>query len=156
MWHTLILIVHILVCLELIVVVLLQAGKGGLGGSIFGGSSQTMFGTQSGNVLTKVTTASAVIFMITSILLTVVPKGSSIIKDANLSNSVQQAAPAPASAVTSEQLNKPKAVEKKEEIKKTDVEVSPKAQDIKQQTNDSVKPVENSEVKKPVTPAEQK
>jgi len=54
-----ILLIHILVCIELIIVVLLQAGKGGSLGGIFGGTSQTVFGTQSGNVLTKITTISA-------------------------------------------------------------------------------------------------
>jgi len=79
MWHTLLLILHVIVCFELIIVVLLQVGKGSLGG-ILGGSSQTLFGNQGGNVLTKVTTFSAIIFMVTSILLNLVPAGSSIIK----------------------------------------------------------------------------
>jgi len=80
-WYNLILILHIIVCIELIIVVLLQVGKTNALSGIFGGSSQTVFGAQSGNILTKITTFSAIVFMITSVLLTVVPSGKSVIKD---------------------------------------------------------------------------
>ena len=63
--------VHILVALALILMVLLQAGKGGSLGSILGGSSQAIFGPRgAGNFLTKLTTVAAIIFMVTSLLLT--------------------------------------------------------------------------------------
>ena len=63
-------IVHIIVCFALILIVLLQAGKGAEMGAAFGGASQTIFGS-SGAVgfLTKLTTIAAVVFMITSLLL---------------------------------------------------------------------------------------
>ncbi len=63
-------ILHVLVCIALILIVLLQAGKGAEMGAAFGGASQTIFGS-SGAVgfLTKLTTVAAVIFMITSLLL---------------------------------------------------------------------------------------
>jgi preprotein translocase subunit SecG len=71
MWYTLITIIHILVCFFLATVVLLQQGKGADVGAVFGGSSQTLFGsTGAGNLLTKLTSASAVIFMLTSLTLT--------------------------------------------------------------------------------------
>lgn len=62
---------HIIVCFMLIGVVLLQRGKGAdLGASLGGGSANTMFGSRgSGNFLTKMTTASAVTFMATSLTL---------------------------------------------------------------------------------------
>jgi len=62
-------IVHILVCLFLILIVLLQTGKGAdIGAAFGGGSSQTLFGSAGpGGFLTKITTGVAVIFMITSI-----------------------------------------------------------------------------------------
>ena len=62
-------IVHILVCLLLILIVLLQTGRGAdLGAAFGGGSSQTLFGSSGpGGFLTKITTAVAVIFMATSI-----------------------------------------------------------------------------------------
>src|ERR687895_1489585 len=64
-------ILHIVVCIGLILVVLLQTGKGAEIGAVFGGgSSSTIFGSSgAGNFLTKLTTAMAVIFMITSLTL---------------------------------------------------------------------------------------
>jgi preprotein translocase subunit SecG len=69
---TLIIVVHIITCIFLILFVLLQAGKGAEVGATFGGISQTFFGSQGGNVLTKITTVLAFVFMFTSIGLTVV------------------------------------------------------------------------------------
>ncbi|MDI6889768.1 MAG: preprotein translocase subunit SecG [Thermodesulfovibrionales bacterium] len=79
---TLLLIIHILVCFFLIAIVLLQSGKGAQLGAAFGGSSQTLFGSRgAATFLNKVTTATAIIFMITSLLLAVVTaKGGSVIK----------------------------------------------------------------------------
>jgi preprotein translocase subunit SecG len=63
-------IVHVAACLFLIVVVLLQTGKGADMGAVFGGGSQTLFGSGgAGNLLTKLTTGTAVAFMITSLIL---------------------------------------------------------------------------------------
>jgi len=64
-------IIHVLACLFLITVVLLQTGKGADMGAVFGGGSQTLFGsTGAGNFLTKLTTGTAIAFMITSLILT--------------------------------------------------------------------------------------
>lgn len=65
--------IHIIVCIFLVIVVLLQSGKSADVAAAFGGmGSQTAFGPRSAaNVLTKATTVSAVIFMITSIVLSV-------------------------------------------------------------------------------------
>jgi preprotein translocase subunit SecG len=62
---------HFIVCLILIGVVLLQRGKGAdLGASLGGGGANTIFGSRgAGNFLTKITTASAAIFMGTSLTL---------------------------------------------------------------------------------------
>ena len=69
--YTLVTIVHITCCLFLIGVVLLQQGKGADMGAVFGGSSSTIFGSSgAGNFLTRLTTAAAVIFMLTSLTLT--------------------------------------------------------------------------------------
>jgi preprotein translocase subunit SecG len=64
---------HIIVCLFLIGVVLLQQGRSAdLAGAFGGQGSQTAFGPRAAaNVLTRLTTWSAVIFMLTSISLTV-------------------------------------------------------------------------------------
>jgi preprotein translocase subunit SecG len=65
-------IVYVMVCLFLILVVLLQAGKGGMGAA-FGGSSATVFGSSgAGNFLTRLTVISAALFMMLSATLTYV------------------------------------------------------------------------------------
>ncbi|MBM3724004.1 MAG: preprotein translocase subunit SecG [Acidobacteria bacterium] len=66
-------IVHVLVCLFLIIVVLLQSGKAADIAGAFGGmGSQTTFGPRAAaTVLTKATTASAILFMVTSLGLSV-------------------------------------------------------------------------------------
>jgi preprotein translocase subunit SecG len=62
--------VHILVCFFLVVIVLLQHGKGADVGATFGGAGNTVFGTEGPvPLLNKVTTTAAIIFMITSITL---------------------------------------------------------------------------------------
>lgn len=66
---TFIMTVHILVSLFLIVVVLLQAGKGASIGATFGGGGQTLFGSSQGSFIGKMTTAVAIIFMLTSLTL---------------------------------------------------------------------------------------
>ena len=64
-------VIHVLACLFLIVVVLLQTGKGADMGAVFGGGSQTLFGSGgAGNFLTRLTTGTAIAFMITSLILT--------------------------------------------------------------------------------------
>ena len=67
---TLLIVVHVIVCLFLVGIVLLQHGKGADIGASFGGSSQSLFGTEGPlPLLNKITTASAIIFMLTSVTL---------------------------------------------------------------------------------------
>lgn len=64
---TFITVIYVLVCIFLILVVLLQAGRGGGMGAAFGGSSQTVFGgAGAGNFLQRLTVASATLFMLLS------------------------------------------------------------------------------------------
>ena len=65
--------VHVFVCLFLIAVILLQQGKSAdLAGAFGGQGSQTAFGPRgAANLLTKLTTWGAIIFMVTTITLTV-------------------------------------------------------------------------------------
>jgi preprotein translocase subunit SecG len=69
----LLVIVHVIVCLFLVGVVLLQQGKSAdLAGAFGGQGSQTAFGPRgAANLLTRLTTWSAIIFMLTSIGLTI-------------------------------------------------------------------------------------
>lgn len=68
--ENLVLIVHYIVCFSLIVVILLQAGKGADIGAVFGGGSGTVFGSRgAATFLSKFTTGMAVVFLLTSITL---------------------------------------------------------------------------------------
>ncbi len=62
---------HVTVCILLILIVLLQSGKGAeMGVSIGGGGSQTLFGASGpASILTKITTVVAIVFMVTSLTL---------------------------------------------------------------------------------------
>lgn len=92
-------IFHVLVCVFLILVVLLQQGKGAdWAGTFGGGGSQTVFGARgAGTLLSKATTAAAILFMITSLALTILiarPGGNSVISDKAVPKTTQPA-PAP-------------------------------------------------------------
>lgn len=59
---------HIIVCLVLILVILLQAGRGqGLTGASFGGNVQSLLGTKASSFLTKATSVCAILFLFTCI-----------------------------------------------------------------------------------------
>jgi preprotein translocase subunit SecG len=61
-------LIHVAVCIALILIVLLQKGKGASMGAAFGGSSQTIFGSSGAtSFLQRITVAAAVIFMFTSL-----------------------------------------------------------------------------------------
>ena len=67
---TILTIIHILVCVFLVSIVLLQHGKGADIGATFGGGGESLFGTEGPvPILNKITTAAAIIFMVTSISL---------------------------------------------------------------------------------------
>ena len=69
--YTLVVILHIAVSVALILIILLQTGKGADIGAVFGGgSSQTLFGSSGPtSFLSKMTAAAAIIFMLTSLFL---------------------------------------------------------------------------------------
>jgi preprotein translocase subunit SecG len=102
-------LIHVIVCIALILIVLLQTGKGAdMGAAFGGGSSQTLFGASGASTfLSKATTVAAVIFMLTSLTLAYIysgPRlgGSSVMENAPIeekstpspAQSPQQAAPA--------------------------------------------------------------
>lgn len=69
--HTLITVVHILTCIFIILVVLLQSGKGAEISASLSGSSQSVFGSSGGiNFFQKATFGLAALFMMTSVFLT--------------------------------------------------------------------------------------
>jgi preprotein translocase subunit SecG len=113
--------IHVFVCLALIMIVLLQTGKGAdMGAAFGGGSSQTLFGsTGASTFLSKMTTAAAVIFMLTSLLLAYISSDrqpASIMSDqpaaeqpAPATESTAEEAAAPAAEATSEGTPAPAA-----------------------------------------------
>jgi preprotein translocase subunit SecG len=103
--------IHVTVCVAMCVIILLQQGKGAEVGAVFGGSSQTVFGASgAGNALTKTTWAFAIIFFASSIFLALAsarrvtgsifegrPAASSVMPASKQSpKSANPAAPAPA------------------------------------------------------------
>lgn len=68
---TILVTLHVTICILLILIVLLQSGKGAeMGVSMGGGAGQTLFGASGpATLLAKVTTAVAIIFMLTSLTL---------------------------------------------------------------------------------------
>ena len=71
--YSILIVVHVIISLFLIAVILLQAGKGGGLADSFGGSQmQSMFGTKSATVLTRLTAVCAIGFIATCIALAVI------------------------------------------------------------------------------------
>jgi preprotein translocase subunit SecG len=70
---------HVLICFGLIIVVLLQTGRGSGMASVFGGGGggSVMGGKGFGGVLAKATAGLAIAFMVMSIMLSLIPRGSS-------------------------------------------------------------------------------
>src|SRR5438105_5814133 len=105
---TLLTMVHVLVCVFLIIVVLLQSGKAAdLAGAFGGMGSQTAFGPRgSATLLSKATTVSAILFMITSLSLSILQTrrsgvGNTILEKHPAPVSKQQPAPQPAAPAQS-------------------------------------------------------
>lgn len=94
-----ILTLHIIVCVLLIIFVLLQSGREGMG-VIFGGGSSSLFGsTGAGGILSKITAIAAIIFFCTSLGYSVFISGrdsssASRVKQVNIEDFVPQQAPA--------------------------------------------------------------
>jgi preprotein translocase subunit SecG len=97
--YYLVITVHILACLFLIGVVLLQQGKGqDLASAFGGGGTQTAFGPRgSATVLSRATTILAGVFMVTSLALSVIRTGGSSVLD-RVPSAI--ATPAPAATAT--------------------------------------------------------
>jgi len=102
---TFVLVLHLLVCVALILIVLLQTGKGAeIGAAFGGGGSSTLFGSRgAGTFLSKLTAAAAAIFMLTSLYLAMnsahISVGS-VVKEAPVSKEAP-AKPAPAAPAQS-------------------------------------------------------
>jgi len=107
---TLLIILHVIVCIALIIIVLLQAGKGAEIGASFGaGASQTVFGAGGGkDFMHRVTVSAAIIFMLTSLTLAYFygqPGSSSIMPDTVAPAQSTDAVPAAPPAVPAPENN---------------------------------------------------
>lgn len=116
--QTAILTLHIIVCVVLVILVLLQAGREGMGVIFGGGGNSSVFGSAgAGGILVKLTTVLAVLFIATSLFYNIITsssrdKGSSIIdvrfgdevtpSPAPLSTAPAQSSAAPAAEPMSE------------------------------------------------------
>ena len=77
--ETFLITVHYFVCFILIIMILLQAGKGADIGAVFGGASQTVFGSRGPTTfLNKITVGVAVTFLVTSVWLAHIAKTRSV------------------------------------------------------------------------------
>ena len=97
--QTLILTLHVIVCVSLVILVLLQAGKEGMG-VIFGGGSGSVFGSGgAGGMLSKLTAFMAALFILTSLSYNIIsssrPDDKSTILDVKLEETAPAKVPAP-------------------------------------------------------------
>ena len=111
---TFFIIMHVIVSIALIMIVLLQTGKGAdMGAAFGGGSSQTLFGSSGASTfLGKATTVAAVIFMLTSLVLAYrsgLTTGDSIMMDKKAPIEQQATPTAPAMPAAPDQSAQPAA-----------------------------------------------
>lgn len=94
MFSSILIFVHVFVCLIIIGLVLLQQGKGANLGASFGGGGDSFFGaTGADNILTRVTTIAAIIFMATSLSLAVFSNRDIAAPSSGLIDSLPEAQP---------------------------------------------------------------
>jgi preprotein translocase subunit SecG len=141
--------VHVLVCIILILVVLLQSGKGAdLAGAFGGGATQTAFGSRGpASFLSKMTTAAAVVFMITSLSL-------ALMGNKTEATSIMDTGPgAPSAPAPKAPAAQPAAAPTPEQIRRMQEEIERKQA---QQQGSAQPAAPAAETPKPQTPAPKK
>jgi preprotein translocase subunit SecG len=133
---------HVIVCVILVLVVLLQSGRGAdLAGAFGGGATQTAFGSRGpASFLSKMTTVAAVVFMLTSIglsMISVKSESKSILETTKQRTTTQPAAKPPAAVKPNQTAPTPEQINKKlEELEATKKQ---------QQTAPAQTPVQNKQ-----------
>ncbi|MBF0493101.1 MAG: preprotein translocase subunit SecG [Deltaproteobacteria bacterium] len=146
---------HFIICIFMIIVVLLQAGKGADIGASFGGGSQTVFGPRgAATLLSKITTGAAILFLLTSILLAHLAKdqsNASVINGAKL--------PTPKAAIAESQKAETRKTEtQKADSKKADIKNSEslKTEVVEEKTEEAPAAAETQKVLTPKKKARSK
>lgn len=95
--YVFLIIIHVTVCLVLILVVLLQAGRGGgFSDMLGGGQPQSLFGTQTNAFMLRATEVCAVVFIVTSLSLAILStqRGKSLLANRQLIEDIKSKIPA--------------------------------------------------------------
>ena len=124
---------HIIVCVGLILVVLVQSGRGGGLSQSFSGA-ESIFGTKTNSFLTRSTTVFAVAFFITCLSLTFVSKqrSKSLLEGKNIKSTPAKAQDKKAPAAPAEE-KKEEAKPEQEEKKEATVVQENQAVEVKEQ-----------------------
>ena len=96
--YIVLIVFHVMACLVLILVVLLQAGRGGGFSEMAGGGQpQSIFGTQTNTFMTRATEVCVVIFIVTSLSLGIVStqRGKSLMERRRLTESIKKTVSTP-------------------------------------------------------------
>lgn len=123
MIYGLVVAVHVLICLVLIGVILLQGGRGGLSDALGGAAAQSLFGGGVATVMTRVTTICAGLFVVTCLSLAALStiKGRSVIEQLQslTPDSLPLIPPAPFAAPTDQEAPQPSPAAPKPEAPTT-------------------------------------
>lgn len=123
-------IIHVIACLFLIAVILLQAGRGGGLSDIAGGAqTQSIFGTETNKFMKRLTEIFAVVFILTSLTLGIISthQGKSLMEKRRLAENFKKSLPLSKSEVKDIQKSVEAAAKAPETAKVAETAVFPKA-----------------------------